>query len=343
MENKAPADFRYTEAYYHLILERVPPRAEPAFDAPEMQERVWGRRWGVYNDVGRLRMVVVHRPGDEIHVIDTTKYDPTIGAYIDDEQQWYWRDSEGPDLARMQEEHDRLVDVLRQEGVEVIYNDAPPRDPHAVFQRDTAIVLRGGAVVCRMGLVSQGPDYGRRGEELYTTRLLAGLGMPILLTIQGIGLLEGGSFAYLNETTAAVGMAPRQNESGVRQLEHVLTEQGVRLIRVPLTGFAMHLDGAFMMVDHDKALVNVPQLPYWFLDTLKEHGIRPIHIWPTDRKAINCLAVRPGRVIMPAGCPRTVERLHNAGVETIEIPYDEILKNGGGIHCSTLPLIRDRD
>jgi N-dimethylarginine dimethylaminohydrolase len=44
---------------------------------------------------------------------------------------------------------------------------------------------------------------------------------------------------------------------------------------------------------------------------------------------------------MPAGCPRTRERLEAAGIETVEIPYHEILKNGGGIHCSTLPLIRD--
>ncbi len=343
MSTPASDQFRSTEAYYHLILERVPPRAEPPFGAPEMQERVWGRQWGVSNDVGRLRLCVVHRPGDEVNVIQLDRYDPSIGAFIDDDEQWYWRDSHAPNLALMQEEHDRMVQTLRDEGVEVVYNDCPAHDSHAVFQRDTAIAIKGGAVITRMGLVSKSADYGRRGEEAYATRLLAQLGMPILLTIQGSGLFEGGSFAFLNERVAAVGMAPRQNESGVRQLEHVLAEQDVRVIRVPLTGFAMHLDSAFMMVDHDKALINVPQLPYWFLDTLRELEIQPIHIWPTDRKAINCLAVRPGRVIIPTGCPRTVERLNNAGVETIETPYDEILKNGGGIHCSTLPLIRDRD
>lgn len=343
MSTSSPDQFRNSEAYYHLILERVPPRAEPAFDSPEMQERVWGRSWGVHNDVGRLRLCAVHRPGDEVNVIDLERYDPSIGAFIDDDEQWYWRDSNAPNLALMQEEHDRLVETLHGEGVEVVYNSCPAHDSHAVFQRDSAITIKGGAVITRMGLVSKSVDYGRRGEEAYTTRLLARLGMPILLTVQGTGLFEGGSFTFLNETTGAVGMAPRQNESGVRQLENVLAEQGVRVIRVPLTGFAMHLDGAFMMVDHDKALINVPQLPYWFLDTLKELDIQPIRIWPTDRKAINCLAVRPGRVIMPTGCPRTVERLNNAGVETIEIPYDEILKNGGGIHCSTLPLVRDRD
>lgn len=338
-----PPVMRNQEAYYHLILEQLPPRAEPAFEAPEMQERVWGRRWGVFNDVGTLRMVAVHRPGDEIKVIDTNKYDEELGAYIDKDQQWYWRDDNPPDLARMQQEHDGLITALESEGVEVVHCDGPKNDSHCMFMRDQAIAIQGGAIVCRMGLVSKGDDYGRRGEELHVTKLLANLGMPILRTIHGTGLMEGGSFAFLNEKTAAIGMAPRQNEEGTRQVEQVLNEQGVDLIRVPLTGFAMHLDGALMMVDHDKALVNVPQLPYWFLDTLKELGIEPIHIWPGERKAVNCLAVRPGRVIMPEGAPGTVERLTATGVEVVEIPYDEILKNGGGIHCSTLPLIRDRD
>ncbi|MCM8748975.1 arginine deiminase family protein [Thermomicrobiaceae bacterium CFH 74404] len=343
MDDRMPPDeeLRNSDAYYHVVLERIPPRAEPAFEAQEMQERVWGRTWGVHNDVGRLRLCVVHRPGDEMTVIDPRKYDSTIAALIDDDEQWYWRDRQGPDIARMQAQHNGLVAALRSEGVEVVYVDGPPGDPKAVFTRDQAIAVKGGAVICRMGPVGSRPGYGRRGEEAYMTRLIAGLGMPILRTIHGTGLLEGGSFCFLNETTAAVGMSFRQNEAGVRQIEQVLAEQGVRLVRVPLTGHSLHLDGCIVMVDYDKAIVNVTRLPYWFLDLLTELGIQVIHVWPTEQKAVNCLAVRPGRVIIAAGCPRTVERLHRAGIETIEIPYDEVHKNGGGIHCSTLPLVRD--
>ncbi|HET9014804.1 MAG TPA: arginine deiminase family protein [Thermomicrobiaceae bacterium] len=341
MSGRPDDELRNSDAYYHVVLERIPPRAEPAFESGAMQERVWGRRWGVHDDVGRLRLVVVHSPGAEMEVIDDGKYDPQIAALIDDDEQWYWRDRVGPDLGRLRRQHAALVAALQEEDIEVVTLNCPPGDPKAVFTRDQAIAVKGGAVVCRMGPVGREPGYGRRGEEAHVTRLVAGLGMPILHTIHGAGLLEGGSFCFLNGETAAIGMSYRQNEAGARQMEAVLAEQGVRLIRVPLTGHSLHLDGCIVMVDHDKAIVNVTRLPYWFLDTLKTLDIRPIYVWPTELKAVNCLAVRPGRVIIAADCPRTVERLNEAGVETVEIPYDEVHKNGGGIHCSTLPLVRD--
>jgi N-dimethylarginine dimethylaminohydrolase len=39
--------------------------------------------------------------------------------------------------------------------------------------------------------------------------------------------------------------------------------------------------------------------------------------------------------------PQTAERLERRGVAVVRIPYDEIQKNGGGIHCSTMELIRE--
>jgi len=43
---------------------------------------------------------------------------------------------------------------------------------------------------------------------------------------------------------------------------------------------------------------------------------------------------------MCEGYPRTAELLARGGIEVLTIPYDEIQKGGGGIHCSTT-LVRD--
>lgn len=334
-----------SEQYYHEVLKRIPPRPFPAFEDPGMQERVWGRRWGVFNDVGTLKMVLVHRPGNEINIMSGEKYDFSIEALIDDEEQWYWRGKEPPDLVRMQKQHDEMVNVLRREGVEIVYVDGSPRDPKAVFTRDNGIAVQGGFIVGRMGPVGKFPGTGRRGEEAFVTRKVAELGMPILRTIHGGGLFEGGSFAFLNESNAVIGLSYRQNEEGARQIEEVLRVQGVNLIRVPLTGHSLHIDGAIVMVDHDLALINITRLPYWFLDKLQELKIRYLEIHHADKwGVINCLAIRPGKVVMATNNGEgTAERLLKNGVEVIGIDYSEVEKNGGGIHCSTLPLIREKD
>ena len=186
--------------YYHEVLKRIPPRAVPAFEDEAMQARVWGRRWGVYNDVGPLKMVLVHRPGDEIRVMSGDKYDPAIEALIDDEQQWYYRDEKAPDLGKMQAEHDAMVAALRREGTEIITVDGAATDPKAMYTRDNAIAVSGGAIICRMGPVGAKPGQGRRGEEAYVTRKLAEIGMPILRTIHATGLFEGEASAGSTST-----------------------------------------------------------------------------------------------------------------------------------------------
>ena len=92
----------------------------------------------------------------------------------------------------------------------------------------------------------------------------------------------------------------------------------------------------------DKALVNVTKLPYFFLEKLKEIGIETIDVHPDDEWfSCNCLQLRPGKIIMCTGTDRTVERLYKRGIEVIQIPYDEIMNGGGGLHCTTLPLMRE--
>jgi N-dimethylarginine dimethylaminohydrolase len=334
---------RDSSMYYQMVLERIPPRAAPAFEEEEMQCRVWGRRWGIYNDVGTLKTVLMHRPGDEMKRITADKYDPSIDALIDDDEQWYFRSDQGPALEKMQTEHDILVRTLCDNGVEVVFVDGNSKDPNSMFTRDMGMVVRGGIVIARMGPVGREFGTGRRGEEAYISRKVAEIGMPILHTIHGTGLMEGGSFCYLTEKVAAIGLSKRGNEYGAGQVRKVLEIQGTELVEVPLVGFSMHLDGALVMVDHDKAIINVERLPYWFVDKLQELGIDPIQADYRDAKlAVNCLALKPGKILMDEAAPWSAERLAAKGVEILTTPWRECRKHGGGIHCSTLPLIRER-
>ena len=71
--------------------------------------------------------------------------------------------------------------------------------------------------------------------------------------------------------------------------------------------------------------------------------IRMIQL-PPDESAfsLNCLAVAPGRLVMDANMtPRFADMIDKAGLTVVPVKYDLMTHNGGGIHCSTCPLVRD--
>lgn len=326
------------EYRYNQLIKTFASEPSPAFEAPAQQQAVWGRRWGCNSDVGKLRLVLMHRPGAELNVVDPTKRIEHLGAYGDEATGWYWRGREIPDLATQQAQHDGLVAALREEGVEVAYLDrCAPGRMKSVYTRDQVVGIDGGAIVCRMGARI------RRGEEAPATATLARLGMPILRTIHGEGIIEGGSFAFITPKIAVVGISSRVNEEAARQVEEVLRVQGVELLRVQLTGYRLHIDGAFVMVDIATAVINPVLLPFWFLQRLRELKIHCIEVHPDDSAwTVNCLAVAPGRVLMAEKVsPRTADALDKAGISVRIVPYDAVCEGGGGIHCSTAPLVRE--
>lgn len=311
---------------------------EPAFESEAGQTSVWGRQWGCDNDVGTLRVCLMHRPGTEMEIVDRNRRIEEIGSFGDLERGWYFQSDTVPDWGAFRAQHDGLVRTLQSEGVEVVFLDSiEPDGLKSIYTRDSSIAIKGGSVICRLARSI------RRGEEAHVTKTIAGLGMPVLRTIHGTGMVEGGSFAWLNHRTAVIGRSICVNEEGARQLEEVLAWQGVELLRVDLTGYSIHIDGAMTMIDVDVAIIDPDMLPFAFLEKLKELGIRTVEITAQDNHAIiNCLAVRPGRVVMPRGISnRTADTLASMNIELIEIDYDKVYLNGGGIHCSTCPLVRD--
>jgi len=312
--------------------------AEPPFEDEAELAAHWGRVWGVDNDVGRIRSILMHRPGPEMDVVDPAKRIPEIGSYGDPATGWYFQSDTPPDVPAMQAQHDALVAALRAEGVEVHFMEGVSGGRlKSCYTRDPLVMVRGGAIVCRMGARI------RRGEELATTRTLARLGVPILRTVAGTGIMEGGSFAWLDAKTCAIGVGVRVNREGAAQVGEVLARQGVELLIVELAGYDIHLDVSFLMIDAGLALVNPRGLPYSFLEELRARRIDVIEVTPADDPwIVNSLAVAPGRLIMPEGATnRTLDRLSARGVSWTTIPYAAMHRNGGGIHCSTTPLRRD--
>ena len=331
---RAMSDHEYRENQFFSTFGTV---AEPPFSDAAEQTAVWGRPWGCTNDVGKLRAVLMHRPGDELSVVEN-KPMPEIGGFGDPEKGWYWIGERMPDLPAMQKAHDQLTAILKAEGVDIVLIDkAAPKAMKQVYTRDSCIAVKGGAIVTRLARKV------RRGEELPVTRALAKAGCPIIGTITGAGVFEGGGFAMIDEKTAVCAVSIACNPEGVAQLESILKHLGIELIKLPMPGYRIHIDGAFNMVDVDKAIVNTNELPYFFIEYLKKRGIKLIELPPEDSPfSLNSLAIAPGRVVMHGSRTKRLEdRLDAAGITLITCDYEPVEQGGGGIHCSTAPLARD--
>ena len=126
---------------YNQLIKLFPSEAEPPFEDSEQLERWWGRKWGCTNDVGRLRVVLMHRPGEEINVVDTSKRLDNR-AFGDTQAGWYWRGAVGPDLARNASAARRLYGLAEKRGRRGRLSRRDRRWPNEVLLHPG--LLRGG-------------------------------------------------------------------------------------------------------------------------------------------------------------------------------------------------------
>lgn len=123
------------------------------------------RRFRVDSEVGRLRTVMVHRPGLELRRLTPSNH----ADLLYDDVVW---------VRRAQQEHDAFVEVLRARGVEVLYlerllAEALEADPEA---RARAIELTACAATVGPALVRELRDYlGAMAPATLATHLIGGL------------------------------------------------------------------------------------------------------------------------------------------------------------------------
>lgn len=309
----------------------------PPFEEAGELETNWGRKWGAADEVSQLRVLLMRRPNAGLADVRADAWDENFQALVDPDKNWYWLSQTPPDMTKVNAQHDAFVATLRHHGVEVVFApDLPPTFTKSMYARDPLLTVPGGAVITRLA------PRMRRGEARSITQTVARAGMPILGTITGGGTVEGGSFVKLRPDLAAYGTSVRCNREGFDQLSRIVGDAGVDLIDVKLTGYRIHLDGALFMLDHDLALVNLRFLPYEFIEKLHALGIETVEPHPDEEWAINSLALGPRRVVMAEHLVRTAASLNAVhGVDIVPVAYDEIGLNGGGLHCSTMELVRD--
>jgi N-dimethylarginine dimethylaminohydrolase len=284
----------------------------------------WGD-WGVSSECGTLRAVLLKRPGPELDLIDD--YDAAqMRAPLD--------------AARARAQHDGLAAAYEAHGVAVHrVEGSRPDKPNALFCRDLMLMTPAGAIIARPASTV------RAGEERYVAEALGRLGVPILMTVHGEGTFEGADVSWVNKDLCFLAEGLRTNRAGADQVEWALRSLGTEVVRVQLPYGAMHLDGLLNFPDRDLAVIWPRRTPFPVWRTLKERGFRFVlvedEVEAQECLPMNFVALAPGKILLPAGGRRLKSRYQEAGIETVEVEVDELIKAGGGIHCMTAFLRRE--
>ncbi|GGP55447.1 dimethylarginine dimethylaminohydrolase family protein [Streptomyces calvus] len=291
----------------------------------EVEAGVRWSRCGYRSEWAPLREVLLTRPHDGIASV-TDPAAQLMRAPVD--------------LGRMREQFAALAETYRTLGVRVHVLDPPPTaGPNIVFARDLFLATPQGVVLARCASAQ------RAGEERHAAAALAALGVPLLRIMTGTAVFEGADALWVDERTVLVGIGLRTDRAGAATVREVLREQGVDTVEVPVSDGAQHLLGSVVFVDRRRAVVHTAALSAPARAELVRRDYELVELPPDDevvrRRSMNLVALGPGRVLMPAGCPVTRRRLEDAGLEVFTAEVGEYVKAAGALGCLTGILRRD--
>jgi arginine deiminase len=298
-------------------------------------------KFGINSEIGKLQTVLMHRPGEEIKKI--------TGRTLD-----YYKFRTIPDLPRLQEEFDDFLKILHYNGVNVVLLTdliAEVKYPNMLFTRDIVSVCNQGLIIMNMAVE------GRALEPIIAEEALK-RHIPVFMKIADPGKLEGGDILYFDKNTIAVGYGPRSNHTGIQQIIQGFQDKAIdEIVSIPLADYRVHLDGAFMIVNHDLCVIHEPSVSAketsiitkdgvrrtFFINYLRDKGYDCISISREEATAFgpNIFAIDSGKVISYEWNGRIIRELEKRGVEVIPIKGTELVKGGGGPHCMTCPILRD--
>jgi dimethylargininase len=231
-----------------------------------------------------------------------------------------------PDVIRALDQHARYVRALQDAGARVVSLDPDFAHPDATFVEDTSVITPAGAILARPGAPS------RRGEVAAIQEVLAPLA-PRLRSIEPPGTLDGGDVLDAG-SHVFVGISERTNEEGARQLAAYLAEEGLSSSCIEIRSIPglLHLKTGISWLGERRVLAIDA-----IAEAARERGYEVIPVLEEEAYAANSVLVN-GRLLVPAGSPRTGSMLAGLGYRVVALEMSEFRKMDGGLSCLSLRL-----
>ncbi len=241
------------------------------------------------------------------------------------------------DYALCKKQHQALVQAYQDNGVEVELIDAKEGLTYQIFARDFGICVKEGVVLGHF------KEPCRQEETALYEKKLKELGVPIVARCTN-GCFEGGDFCFLDENTLLMGIIDRTDLAGFESIKAQLSDLGYEMSPIYVDRKYLHIDIIINIIAKDTVIICPELLPDGIVQRFRRRNFKMIEITKEEvlEYAANIQGLGNGKVISACTNTKTNQRMRDLGLEVIEVDISEIVKGGGGIHCMTFPLVREK-
>lgn len=282
----------------------------------------------VNSETGRLKSVIIGYP-------DSFE----LPAPINRKHEIFHEDHpERPTRENLIPEFNGFRAALEARGVEVHQPTPVQGVPDQLTPRDIGFVIGSTFVIASMATDC------RRNEWQGIRHILDEIPTDQVLRAPDDLVVEGGD-VILDNGTLYVGLSERTTSAGAEFLRNHFGDR-YEVVTVPLKQLhhdedILHMDCTFLPVGERHALIyrdGFHEIPaaisdrYELIEVTKDEQFE---------LSTNVLSISPTEVISRDVGGRVNDELQNAGLEVIEIPFDDTPKSGGSVRCASLPLLRE--
>lgn len=226
-----------------------------------------------------------------------------------------------PDYELAMKQHSSYIRALRSCGVEVTILEADENFPDSTFVEDVALLTSHCAIITRPGAIS-------RRDEISLIDSVLQEHFSNIERIEAPGTLEAGDVMMVG-SHFYIGLSERTNVYGASQLMEILQKYGMTGSMVELEKM-LHLKTGVSYLEQNNLLATGEFVDH---EAFEKYNI--LEVDQDEDYAANCIWVN-GKVLVPAGFPKTRSKIEMAGCETITVDVSEFRKLDGGLSCLSL-------
>lgn len=228
-----------------------------------------------------------------------------------------------PDYHKALDQHAAYIDALERCGLQVTVLPPDEAYPDSCFVEDIVLCTSKGAILTCPGAES------RRGEVASIREVISQFYNEVL-SIEYPCTIDAGDIITVAKHFY-IGLSARTNASGAHEMISKLNSLGLTGETVEIEGILHLKTGAAYLENNNLLLAETLQHKECF------QRFNRISVSSNEVYAANSIWVN-GRVIMPAGYPKTLQKIQDLGYEVIDVDTSEFEKLDGGVSCLSLRI-----